>query len=300
MKKNIFFNPDSLKKRIRLAFIFLLIIISCLITILLFLPAKSEIESKLDLKKNYPNSSVLSADNTQKTNNLMKKIPLKRAKILIIIDDAGYNLPRLKRLLQFPGKLTVAVLPQLPLSKQSAELVHNAGKEVILHLPMQPAGLEDPGPGAITVNQDEKQIVNTLTLDMATVPHARGINNHMGSLATTDERVVDIILRFCKNNNLFFLDSKTTPHSLIESRAANDDLSVLARDLFLDNEKGKDFIKEELLKGMEIANKQGRAVLIGHLGEEMIEVLNEMYPLLIKQGYELATASELLMANEEK
>ncbi len=287
-------NPRTQKARITRTLCLLVIILSCLVLILFLLPLKPYVKVESDQNPasdtgSTPDNKTVSSQDQSKT-----VTPVKKLKLAIIIDDAGYNLQKLKRLLDFPGKLTIAVLPQVTYSRQSAELIQKAGKEVILHLPMQPQGNENAGPGVITIDLDEEEIIATLTLNFSTVPYAKGANNHMGSLATADERIVKIIVNYCKQHNLFFLDSKTTSHSVITELASAYNLPVLSRDIFLDNEKGKDQIKENLIKGMELAHRYGSAVLIGHISDEMTDVLNEMYPLFIKQGYELVTASELL------
>jgi polysaccharide deacetylase 2 family uncharacterized protein YibQ len=294
MKKKSIVNPQTQKARINVTLWLLVVILSCLVFILLLFPSKTDarVESGNEQSSNVQSESHSKSDSPQDQNKTVA--PVKKGKIAVIIDDAGYNLEKLKRLLEFPGKLTIAVLPQVAYSTQSAELVHRAGKEVILHLPMQPEGDENPGPGLITVDLNEEEIEAMIALNLTTVPHAKGLNNHMGSLATADEKVVRTIVNFCKQHNLFFLDSKTTVHSLVAKIAGAENLPVLARDIFLDNERNKEYIKKSLFKGMELAKEYGKVVLIGHIGDEMTDVLNEMYPLLIKQGYELVTASELL------
>jgi polysaccharide deacetylase 2 family uncharacterized protein YibQ len=294
MKKKSIVNPQTQKARITVTLWLLVVILSCLVFILLLFPSKTDarVESGNEQSSNVQSASHSKSDSPQDQNKTVA--PVKKGKIAVIIDDAGYNLEKLKRLLEFPGKLTIAVLPQVAYSTQSAELAHRAGKEVILHLPMQPEGDENPGPGLITVDLNEEEIEAMIALNLTTVPHAKGLNNHMGSLATADEKVVRTIVNFCKQHNLFFLDSKTTVHSLVAKIAGAEDLPVLSRDIFLDNERNKEYIKKSLFKGMELAKEYGKVVLIGHIGDEITDVLNEMYPLLIKQGYELVTASELL------
>lgn len=287
-------NPRTQKGRTVITLCLMVFILSCLVFMLFLLPSKTD--SKVESDQYMPPDTKLTPENkaTSSSDEVESVVPVKKGKIAIVIDDAGYNLTKLKRLLDFPGKLTIAVLPQVTYSAQSAELINRAGKEVILHLPMQPQGNENPGPGAITTDLDTEEIIATLTFNLSTVPYAIGMNNHMGSLATTDERVVAIILNYCKEHDLFFLDSKTTPHSVITKLAADYVLPVLSRDIFLDNEKDKADIKNSLIQGLELAHRHGSVIMIGHLGDEMTDVLNQMYPLLIKQGYELVTASELL------
>ncbi len=302
MKKNSMFNPRTQKSRIAQTAVFLCIIAACLLGILILWPAgaRAGIQPVPITSAGGGPTSPAPADNTSAQGKTTPSPAPVSAKLAIIVDDAGYNLTKLERLLTFPGKLTIAVLPQVLYSRRSAELIHNAGKEVLLHLPMQPEGNEDPGPGVITVNQNPGEITSVLEKDIATVPYAAGINNHMGSLATTDAQVVGLLLAYCKQHGLFFLDSKTTAASVVTRLAPEYDLPVLSRDLFLDNDRGKAHIKATIIHGMELARKHGYAVLIGHVHDDLIETLLEMYPLFVKQGFDLVTASELLQFLEKR
>jgi polysaccharide deacetylase 2 family uncharacterized protein YibQ len=298
MKKQTVFNPRSEKSRITQTMLLLVVIAACLIFILLLLPPASAGASHAAGRNNTANMTSGAANPSPGTPTT-QPAPAGGWKLAIVVDDAGYNLTKLRSLLKFPGKLTVAVLPKVLYSTRSAELIHAAGKEVLLHLPMQPEGTEDPGPGVVTIDQDQVQIRSTLQDDLATVPYAAGINNHMGSLATQDKAVMQAVFAYCEEHNLFFLDSKTTATSVIGALAPDYNLPVLARDVFLDNDRGKTQIKAALAGGMELARKKGYAVLIGHVHDELIEVLLEMYPLFIQQGFRLVTLSELLQSLKE-
>jgi len=301
MKKHRVFNLRSGKGRITQTMLLLVIIAGCLVVILfLLLPPHTTGGSHAAAGQKTTGAAPAATDTSSAGSPTTQPTPVGGWKIAIVVDDAGYNLTKLQRLLKFPGKMTVAVLPKVIYSTRCAELTHAAGKEVILHLPMQPEGSEDPGPGVITIDQDQDQILSTLEEDLATVPYAAGINNHMGSLATQDRAVMNTIFAYCEEHNLFFLDSKTTASSVSGELAPDYNLPVLARDVFLDNERGKNQIKDALAKGMELARKRGYAVLIGHVYDELIDVLLEMYPLFAKQGFRLVTVSELLQSLKER
>jgi hypothetical protein len=105
-------------------------------------------------------------------------------KIAVVIDDAGNNIGDLLPFLQFPYPLTIAVLPQLPHSREAAELSIEAGKEVILHLPMEAEGTIHPGPGTLYERDSREKIIQTMNKNFASVPGATGVNNHMGSKLT--------------------------------------------------------------------------------------------------------------------
>ncbi len=221
-----------------------------------------------------------------------------RYRLYLVIDDVGNNIFQLRPFLKFPGPLTIAILPQVEYSAQAAELAHEAGKEVILHLPMEAdSSAENPGPGAIRVNMSDQAIVDTLKQDVASVPHLIGANNHMGSRATADPRVMQVVLSQLKNEGLFFLDSKTTPYSVANRIAKQLDLPFAEREVFLDNEQKKPAILEEFQNAERIASERGYAVLIGHVWtDSLAKIITDLYPELLDRGFEFGKLSDLMRA----
>jgi hypothetical protein len=222
-----------------------------------------------------------------------------RGSLAIVVDDVGNSLEDLEPFLEFEGPLTVAVLPQREFSEESARRAAAAGKEVIMHLPMQPVSAMDPGPGAIRVGMSAEDIARTVRANLRTVPGIRGVNNHMGSLATADPLVMDVVLRTLKEEGLFFLDSRTSVETVGRRTAEKHNLPYLERAVFLDNESNRDYIRNAVREGMQIAERKGHAVMIGHvMVNELVEVLNEMYPFIQDEGFDLRYLSELVLTPE--
>jgi len=230
--------------------------------------------------------------------------PVEWSYICLVIDDAGYNMTNLRELLKLPAAFTVSVLPGLPMSRDAAREVTKAGKEVILHCPMEALNDEDPGPGAILSAHPVEEIDAILSSNFSFVPGAVGTNNHMGSKVTSDKRVMAEVMLYLKNHNKFFLDSKTTANSVARQEARKLGVPYLGRDVFLDNDPQKETVKQQFLKGMEIAGSQGSAILIGHAQNPAVtEVLAELYPLLAERSIKMITLNRLLsfkgiMAND--
>jgi len=191
--------------------------------------------------------------------------PEKGERMAIIIDDAGYNLDDLGPFLEYPGPLAIAVLPNLPFSAESARRIISAGKTLLLHCPMEPLNGENPGPGALLTSQTDEELESLLESALATVPGAVGVNNHMGSKATADERLMSVFFSFLKEKRLFFVDSRTTVESVGERTAGLYSVPFLARDVFIDNEKDEKDITQSIVSGMAKAKTRGSAVLIGHI-----------------------------------
>ncbi len=230
--------------------------------------------------------------------------PVEWSYICLVIDDAGYNMTNLSELLKLSPAFTVSVLPGLPMSRDAVREVTKSGKEVILHCPMEALSGEDPGPGAILSTHPAEEIDAILSSNFSFVPGAAGTNNHMGSKVTSDHRVMAEVMLYLKNHNKFFLDSKTTTDSVALEEALKLGVPYLVRDVFLDNDPQQEAVKQQFLKGMEIAGSQGSAILIGHAQNPAVaEVLAKLYPLLARRSIKMITLSRLLslkgiMAND--
>jgi polysaccharide deacetylase 2 family uncharacterized protein YibQ len=200
--------------------------------------------------------------------------------LAVIIDDAGYNLSDLKPFLEFPGPLAIAVLPNLPHSVETAKRVKAAGKELLLHCPMEPInGNEDPGPGVLRTDQSDAEIERLLISAFASVPGAEGLNNHMGSKATADERLMSVVFSFLKREGKYFVDSRTTPDSVAEVIAARFGVPFLKRDGFIDNERDEESLKKTIEAGASTARSRGKAILIGHIHTpEILAILRQSIP----------------------
>ena len=216
------------------------------------------------------------------------------AKLVLIFDDGGQNLSQLESFLALPFPVTVAVLPKLAHSKQAAERVRKSGKELMLHQPMQAINLSvNPGPGAITPDMTLYEIEKLLRENIAEIGPVRGVNNHEGSLICEDEVKVGTVLQVCSNMGLYFVDSRTTSQTRVPQAAMSLGLSYYERNVFIDNTKNRADIISEIMKGVSIANKNGTAIMIGHVwsADVLPEILSELYPLLSGKGYVFTTVS---------
>ena len=215
--------------------------------------------------------------------------------MVFVIDDAGNNLRDLDAFLKVPGPLTIAVLPGLPHSTESARRIREAGKEVILHQPMEAIGAQDPGPGAIFTGMSSAEIREILARNVAEVGPVVGINNHQGSKVTMDADAMQTILAFCKEKKLFFLDSRTTADTVAPAVAKQMGIKIAERNIFIDNEQNKDSMLRYITSGLTRAKVNGSAVLIGHTwSPDLAPLLSEQFPIFMEQGYAIKTASDLV------
>ncbi|MBO4546221.1 MAG: divergent polysaccharide deacetylase family protein [Treponema sp.] len=223
-------------------------------------------------------------------------VPAKNGAVLcVVFDDGGQRIDQLKKCLALPFPVTVAVMPKLAHSAQSAALVRQSKNEVILHQPMQSVNLNvNPGPGAITPDMSAGEIEATLAQNIAEIAPISGMNNHEGSLITADEGKVSFILETARQNGIYFLDSRTNSATKIPDVAKQMDMGWYQRDIFLDNQKTRENYLAELKKGLEIANKKGHVIMIGHVwsADTLPAFLEEAYPELALKGYRFATVSK--------
>ena len=215
-------------------------------------------------------------------------------RLSVVIDDAGYSLEDIKPFLDYPGKLTIAVLPNLPYSTEIAGRAKAAGKEVIMHCPMEPIENLDPGPGVILTGLSNREIRERLAENFESVLEAEGMNNHMGSKATADPRVMGVVMEYLFEHGKFFLDSRTSTRTVARNTAEVHGVPYLERSVFLDNVTGNGPIKEQFMKGINLAQNKGSAILTGHVRNvEILSVLNEISPLLTGNRIKTVLLSDL-------
>jgi len=223
-----------------------------------------------------------------------------RGILVFVIDDAGHNEWQLEPFLALPGPVTIAVLPGLPFTTRAAVAVRDSGKELILHQPMEALADLDPGPGAIRADMDDATIRRVLRRNLAQVPGAAGVNNHMGSRATSDVRVMSTVLDELSTAGVYFLDSLTIGDSVVQSVASIMRQSVWERSVFLDNTPDRASMLHYIAEGTKIAEKRGYAIMIGHVwSAELAQTLADLYPQLIEQGFSLSTISRIMMDTDD-
>lgn len=217
-------------------------------------------------------------------------------KVAVVIDDLGNNLKHGRRAVRIPGAVALSILPNGPFSTQLAEMAHAAGKEVLLHLPMQSAGSnEGLGEGALRLDSSRGEFSRAIAASIEAVPHLRGINNHMGSLLTRHPGAMGWLMEEMRaRDSLFFLDSFTTHRSVAMVVAREQGIPALKRDVFLDREATPDAIKREFERLIVTARSRGFAVAIGHPYPETLAFLEQRLPKLADQGIELVSVESLL------
>ena len=225
-----------------------------------------------------------------------RNAPAGEPRLAIVIDDLGNELAPARRLAGWPEPVAGAVLPGLAYSAASARALSEGGKQVLLHLPMEPQGFPRvrPGPGVILRAQSDGEITQTLEADLATVPGAAGVNNHMGSAATADPRVMRAVARVLSHRGLFFVDSRTTDATVAERTAEEESVPSARRRVFLDDVATEAAVKERLDEALERARTEGSAIAIGHPYPATLAVLERELPTAGEKGVKLVKVGELV------
>jgi len=240
-------------------------------------------------------AAVTSPGSSNRKPGITEKPALNSGTLAFVIDDAGNNLHELEPFLKIPGPLTIAVLPGLPYSAEAARRIRAAGKEVILHQPMEALGGQNPGPEAIYSGMSADEIRTILAKNIAEVGPVAGINNHQGSKVTMDREMMETILYFCIERGIYFLDSRTTAETAVPAAARQLGIKIAERDTFIDNEQDKESMLYCITGGLERARKDGSSIMIGHTwSPQLAPLLAEQLPLFVKQGYALRTASDII------
>ena len=218
----------------------------------------------------------------------------KNAKLAIVIDDLGGWVSGTDDLMKLDIPLTVAIMPLGEHVKREAEAAAKQGFSIILHQPMEPINSElDMGPGAITVEMSDEEIRQTLRDNVSLIPGLCGISNHMGSKATSDPRVMQIVLEEVKDMGMFFFDSVTLSDSVVTSVANSLDMKTLINVKFLDNQNTEEYVTNALLDAANIAKQRGYAAVIGHVRKNTMSALKKVIPQIEEMGVEFVTLDEL-------
>jgi hypothetical protein len=217
-------------------------------------------------------------------------------RVALIIDDIGYSVLRARQFLDLQAPLTFSILPRLPRSKDLAQEIHERGRQIMLHQPMEPfnGGL-DPGPGALYVGYDAERIDGILEENIQQIPFAKGINNHMGSRFTASARDIRITLNAVAKSGLFFVDSLTSGRSVAYGTARRLHVPSGCRSVFLDNRRDESRILTQYRRLVKCARRHGHAIGIGHPFPETVRAIRKaLKDPVLSQAYSLVNASELM------
>ena len=217
-------------------------------------------------------------------------------RIAIIIDDLGADLNAAEALSRMPEHVTFSILPKQRYTRETAALAQARGIEIMVHLPLEPEAREglSIGPKTILTSMSFHEVEALFNEDVDDVPHAVGINNHMGSKVTPDRAMMMEILTLTKMRGLFFIDSRTTPETQAYSVARELGVPANFRSVFLDDKADVDYTEHQLDVLLKRMLQQGTAIAIGHPYPTTIEALRRKLPEIELRGVKIVFASHLV------
>ena len=223
-------------------------------------------------------------------------LPPLRGIIGLIIDDFGYRNDDVSRgFLDIPAKLTFAVIPGHEHSRSFSKNAVSAGYEVIVHMPMENIGKTFGEEEFVLMNYfQDNELVRRVKEALGHIPEANGLNNHQGSRATETPRLMRLLAGVLKDENKFFIDSRTTTNTLAEETMRQFDVPTNRRNIFLDNELDEEKIYAQLIQLTDVAERKGIAIGIGHVKPQTLAVLKKHIPELQQKGFKFEFVSKLV------
>ncbi len=217
-----------------------------------------------------------------------------RALVAIVLDDMGLDRTRAMRAIGLPTPLTLSFLPYGRDAPALAVLARQRGHEVLLHMPMQPLGTENPGPQALSVDLGPQEVRMRVGAALDRFGDAVGLNNHMGSRFTSDRSLMTPVMEELSTRGLIFVDSRTA--NATQGAAAAELLGVPAvlRDVFLDNEITRDAVLKQLIELEQLAKRHGAAIAIGHPHDVTLAALAGWLPTLAERGFQAVPVTTII------
>ncbi len=220
--------------------------------------------------------------------------PVHGARIALVIDDLGHDVADLRPLEALGVPVTYSVLPYEPQTPEVVAELRRRKAEILLHLPMEPVHGENPGPGALLQGMSDGELRQKTEDALKAVPGAVGVNNHMGSLLSSEEGPMNTVLSVLAERNLFFLDSRTSAQSVGYKVALSLGVPAAERQVFLDGDESPEAIHAQFQRLLSVARAKGSGIAIGHPHPETLAALTREVPKAKAEGFEFVPVSYLL------
>ncbi|REF25623.1 hypothetical protein BDD26_0125 [Xenorhabdus cabanillasii] len=214
-------------------------------------------------------------------------------RLAIVIDDFGYRIHNENKILQMSAAISIAVLPDSPYGREMAQKAYKQGREVLIHLPMAPISKQPLEKNTLHPSMSSEEVEDIIHGAIKKVPHAIGINNHMGSAMTSNLTGMKKVMNALSQYHLYFLDSVTIGNTQVTKASIGTPVQVLRRNIFLDDIQTEAETLHQLNRAIALARKQGHAIAIGHPYPTTIRALQQRLATL-PDDIELVTPSMLL------
>ncbi|EBF6048640.1 divergent polysaccharide deacetylase family protein [Campylobacter coli] len=238
------------------------------------------------------NLSLVVEQNLSKEENLTKDMNLsktKQARLAIIIDDMA-NISQVRALQALKLKLIPSFFPP---DKNHIDTPKLALKFdfYMVHLSLAAMNYTKPELDTLNPSDSEKRIFKKIQQVKKDFKDLKFINNHTGSLFTSDEKAMKKLYKAFEKEELIFVDSKTIASSKAPKVAKALGQIYIQRDVFLDNRDDVAYIKNQLIEAVRLAKQKGFAIAIGHPRKNTFKALEQSKDLL--KSVELVYLSEI-------
>lgn len=213
--------------------------------------------------------------------------------LALVIDDFGYRPTEEHKVIALPNTISIAVLPDAPHARSMATLAHQAGHEVLIHLPMAPMSKQPLEVNTLTPEMSLTQVQSIIEHAIRQVPYAVGLNNHMGSRMTSSLPAMQKVMSVLNHHQLYFLDSVTIGNTQAVNAAQGTTVKVLKRNVFLDDTQNEADIRYQFQRAVKLAQRNGSVIAIGHPHPTTVRVLQQLLPTL-PADIKLVKLSQLL------
>jgi len=220
-----------------------------------------------------------------------------KVQIAIIIDDIGAKASDAKAF-SLSKDITFSILPHTDYSTEFSFWASQQNREVMLHMPMESLHKENLGEGPLLSNMYPQEVKAALLNALETVPHAVGVNNHMGSKLTQMTLQMTTMMQILERNNLFFVDSRTTKFTKANVIAMQQGVKAASRHIFLDHVQSPEFLERQFRSLIKQAERKGKAIGIGHPYPVTLAFLQQRLKNL-PAHVELITVSEYLQETDK-
>jgi uncharacterized protein len=217
------------------------------------------------------------------------------ARLAILLDDLGSDSAAAEQIFALHHPITISVLPEHAHSVEIADQARRRGYEVMLHLPMQSVGKEQPERQELRPGMSAAEVTALVEQFLGDVPGVKGVNNHQGSQATADAELMAELMPVLRRHNLFYVDSRTTAATVAYDAARKEGVPAAFRNVpFLDDVENVAAIEKQLTLAIRGAREKGEAIAIGHPHPATLQALRTMLPRAKAQGVKLVFVSDLV------
>lgn len=212
-----------------------------------------------------------------------------KPKLCIIIDDMATR-EQVKALKATGLKLTPSFFPPDSTHPKTPILAREF-EFFMVHLPLSAQHYANEELQTLYVSDTYEYILAEIARIKRSFSGLKFINNHTGSLFTSDTQAMRRLFRALQKHELVFVDSVTTSATKGAFVAKEFNQKPIKRDIFLDNDNKTPAIKDKIKEAVQIAHKKGFAIAIAHPKKNTFKALTQSKDLL--QSVELVYLDEL-------